>query len=354
MSLIEVMTCIRDGVLEDQIISAIPIAIPDFTILLRSHEINSVILLLSNELSRDATSLRRVVLFHDCDAGDLGEIRSLENALSKKKKNSEALERSILIIDINKLNLRNQKILIEEISNLIRSDHNSPMPSEQRKRLRFRNLILVTGTSGSPGITTVAANLAWNMAQSHTTSLIDRDPQRRNLALLFSGRGEEEFFSVSPHLIISRELSVREEADITIVDGGAMIDLIAARTDRRQPAREFIDLVDLAALTIFVAQPESAQLHEIERFIDQRRELSRYSPLLILLNKFFPSRDHRIFLKSLTRMNQQEPILIGHRDLGAIDRSKREALLLAQISSRSKIRRDLQALTVKALEILDI
>jgi hypothetical protein len=352
MSLIEVITCIRDGVLEDQIISAIPVAIPDCTILLRSHEINSAILLLSNELSRDGTSLRRVVLFHDCDAGDLGEIRSLQSALSKKK-NPEARERSLLIIDINNLNLRNQTILIEEISNLIRSDHNPQIPSEQRKLLAFRNLVLMTGTSGSPGITTVAANLAWNMAETHATSLIDRDPQRRDLALLFSGRGEEEFFSVSPNLIISRELPVREEADISIVDGGAMIDLIAARTDRRQPAREFIDLVDLAALTIFVAQPESAQLHEIERFINQREELSRFSPLLIFLNKFLPSRDHRIFFKSLTRMNPQEPVLIGHRDLGAIDRSKRETLPLAQISTRSKIRRDLQVLTAKALEILD-
>ena len=339
MSHIRIITFIKDGAYEDLIISALPVAIPNFTIALRTHRLESVQALIYQGSEIEL----RTVVFHDGDSAESRTLHSITNSSNCR------------IIDISTLDFSSHASLHNEISAQVRTEEAriAPRATLGSDRGMVRNQIVVTGSSGSPGITTVAANLAWELSSRFNVHACDADSRRCDLASFFGGRVGDGEMVISQRLRITSPNPPSEMSSaarlpspyLSVVDAGSAIDLVAARTDRRSSARTYLELVSRSSIVLVVAQPESTQIFEVERLIEQLRDSHQNRSVIIVLNKYLPSKAHRMIYQRLSSWSQPNSIVITHRDFQALDRAKNQSAMLGQVVPRSKLRRDFAGLS---------
>jgi len=322
MGTLSVITCMTDGQSEAAIISQLGDAIPESKVIFRHCDPYFVKEFLANTPPLSG----RIIIFHD----HLGAAPSEFAAVNT--------EHQLLLIDTNTLHLEKIGEVARSISQVVReSETNAPTRLALRREPK---LIMVTGSSGSPGITTIAANLAWQISLLDETYAIDQDPRRRDLLYLFHGRGQT-YLRLSAKLTLGETLPEKVSDEFLIVDAGCAPELRVAKTDRRSPGRTFIELLERAGVIIYVSQTERSQIKEFERFFGELEEI-RYPGLVIpILNKFALTKDHRLTLKELKGKSGGREVKTLGRDQESLDRAKSESLLVLQSSPRSKVSRAL-------------
>lgn len=221
--------------------------------------------------------------------------------------------------------------------------------SKRIERTKRKDLVLVTGTTGSPGISTIALNLANELSLEREVHLIDNDSKRKDLAFLLGGKRDEPTVRLNSRLSISQgELATTTR--LQIADGGAAPEIRQALSDRRAMARSFSDLLEMAARVIFVVQPENNTMFELERFLAAREsELFEAEPIF-LINKLGPSRRQLSIKRRLQARIGTHSVLIAPLDLKALELAKSQYSPLGDVAPRSKLRRCLQELASSIVE----
>ena len=335
MDPIAAITCFIDGEREDQLISAICRALPDIQISFRTSSPES----LSNFLRHQHNLQMRTIVFHD---------QPLE-VLS----HSSVESNQILFVDVETLDLSRVEDLSQVVARLTREQ--SPTQVSTRALTRSSNLILVTGSAGAPGTTTVAANLIWEISRKTPVVAIDTNPKRNDLAFLLTGRGSAKNFrggngieflsrqSLSPVMIGAQER-------LMIMEIGAALSIATSRSDRRREGRDFMDSINQASFILFITQPDRSHISDFHSFCQEILDYRFPGVVIPVLNKFVERKEHRLIAKEISQDPCGSEIVTIARDNQSVDRSREKSLPLGISSPRSRARRAISALAETLLE----
>ena len=328
-----VITCISDGDIEGALIAQLPDAIPGCQILFRESDPQSII----NFVGSITSDQGRLIIFHDCRLQELSAEKS------------SSADNPHLYIDVNKLDLRDSSALILEIGRKVRQSEVITLP--RRILQNHSNVVLVTGSHGAPGITSITANLAWQLSSGREVIAIDKNPIRQDLNYLFNARGQD-FSRVSARLTISKSLPANDFETLLIIDAGSAPQLRSAQSDRRHVGREFMELVERAGAIIFVTQPEKCHFNELSSFFSELQELGFRGWSSLILNKYLPCKEHRLFFQEIKSSVKSANLRAIPRDLPSFDRAKAASLLAMQISPRSKVRKAVDVLATDLIQAI--
>ena len=227
-------------------------------------------------------------------------------------------------------------------------------PIRKSAVLQERNLIVVTGTTGSPGTTTITLNLGSEASLLQQVELVDLHPNRRDLAFLLGAKRSSESVRLSERLYISGGLGSAELASNKskwrIVDAGPMPKLESAFSDRRAPVRDYVDLLERAERIVYLMTPENNHMFELESFLSSFDAGRIRAKPIFLLNQFGGSRRERSIQKRFSaRVGQHDSHTLPF-DREALDRAKSAYSALQDVVPRSKLRRSLGEVAKALLE----
>jgi hypothetical protein len=227
-------------------------------------------------------------------------------------------------------------------------------PIRKSAVLQERNLIVVTGTTGAPGTTTITLNLGSEASLLQQVELVDLHPNRRDLAFLLGAKRSSESVRLSERLYISGGLGSAELASNKskwrIVDAGPMPKLESAFSDRRAPVRDYVDLLERAERIVYLMTPENNHMFELESFLSSFDAGRIRAKPLFLLNQFGGSRRERSIQKRFSaRVGQHDSHTLPF-DREALDRAKSAYSALQDVVPRSKLRRSLGEVAKALLE----
>jgi hypothetical protein len=148
---------------------------------------------------------------------------------------------------------------------------------------RQRNIV-VTGTTGAPGRTTIALALARHFAQSSPVELLDADtssPCLRELVTM-NESSNIQVSTLDPALR-PRELAASDR--LRIIDLGALGRMSTEVTDRRWQANLRTNVMEKSATAFYAAPASEMGLKRISNFVAELPLLINKSNLVFLLNK---------------------------------------------------------------------
>lgn len=242
----------------------------------------------------------------------------------------------------------NASVEIERIVNRALREFDST-PAPRRSIQRQKNLIVVTGTTGAPGITTVTLNLGSELSQTKSVELIDLHPNRRDLAFLLGAKRSSESVRLSDRLSIAGGLS-DESQGFQIVDAGPLPKLESAFSDRRAPVRDFVDLLERAEIIIFLMTPDNNHMFELESFLASL-EAGRVSARpIFILNQMGSTRRERSIQKRFNARVGKYDSMVLPLDRDALDRAKSAYSALIDVAPRSKLRKSIGEVAGQLLE----
>ena len=217
-----------------------------------------------------------------------------------------------------------------------------------------KNLVVVTGTTGAPGTTTIALNLGSEASLSQRVELVDLHPNRRDLAFLLGAKRSSESVRLSDRLYISGGLGSGELASDKskwrIIDAGPMPKLESAFSDRRAPVRDYVDLLERAEQIVYLMTPENNHMFELESFLSSFDAGRIRAKPIFLLNQFGGTRRERSIQKRFSaRVGKHESHTLPF-DREALDRAKSAYSALQDVAPRSKLRRTLGEVAKALLE----
>jgi hypothetical protein len=242
----------------------------------------------------------------------------------------------------------NVSVEIERLVNRALRDFES-VPAPRRLIQRQRNLVVVTGTTGAPGVTTITLNLGHEISQSNSVEMIDFHPHRKDLAFLLGAKRSSESVRLSDRLSISGQLN-EESAALQIVDAGPLPDLESAFSDRRAPIKKYVDILERAETVVFLITPDNNHMFELESLLSSLDAGRVNARAIFILNQMASTRRERSIQKRFSaRVGKYESYTLPC-DREALDRSKSAYSALLDVAPRSKLRRSIGEVAVRLLE----
>ena len=211
----------------------------------------------------------------------------------------------------------------------------------------------VIGTSGSPGISSMAINIAADFSQRFATQIIDADQRNQDLHVLLGARREGRSgltSSLSLQTIASEEDRQSLEEDqsrISVLDIGETPKFHSEMfSDRRSDIRNSVDLLVQSQNLIYVLQPENRALFELDSFLNfAKQELSR-NRITFVFNKMGNSTRHKGILRSLKNQISDQPLFVVPRDYALFDRAQARFATLGEVGARTSAKRAISQLSI--------
>jgi Flp pilus assembly CpaE family ATPase len=123
------------------------------------------------------------------------------------------------------------------------------------------------------------------------------------------------------------------------VDLGPLIDLKSAISDRRKPAREFIEYLESARELVFVMQPDNNHMFELDNILELiESKRCRARPIFVLNQLSNSRRERSIFKRFTARVGKFECVQIPY-DRASMDLAKAQYCSLLDVAPRSKMRK---------------
>lgn len=213
---------------------------------------------------------------------------------------------------------------------------------------RMRGQISVTGSSASPGITTLTLNLADELSQFTAARLIDRDQTRQDLAFLLGARIEKGSSFITENLRIESEVS-RAFEGITLIDLGSSTSLERALSDRRKEVREFLTTIESSERLIYVTKPEPTLLPEIARFVECLKSKQITTPTTFVINQVGRTQRQRNAYKRINALLESFPCFTCEEDRTAVESARLNFSTLRSVAPRSRLRKTIGEIAQTAL-----
>jgi cellulose biosynthesis protein BcsQ len=219
--------------------------------------------------------------------------------------------------------------------------------------LKAPDWIAITGSSGSPGITTIALNVASELSTFRENLLIDADMRHQDLHIRLGARREGKT-TLTPSLTFTGIVSEDDHSLLEInknehclIDIGQMPvihdDLLI---DRRLDSRMALEVLLQSSRIVYVTQLNNRSLVELERFLRfVQRELCEVQ-LAVVLNKICNTDRQKSLYKSFKNQISDYPLFITPRDHSLIDRAEGRFAVLSEVGARSSLRKAVQELSI--------
>lgn len=254
---------------------------------------------------------------------------------------------NLILMELEDDEVRDSLEIKQQVSRLLRTL--DVAPGKSRKFQLNSELIVITGTSGAPGVTTLTMNLGYEISQKQKTTIIDAHPFRKDVSFLLGGKRVADRVHLSTNLVVSNEV---EPIDgfINLVDAGPALDFSNAFTDRRSEARLYLDLLESASQVIYLMAPENNHMYELESFlgvIDSGRIKGR--PRFLLNQMGNSSRERSIQKRFLARVGSRYAQSLPY-DRDSLNRAKAGYSALIDVTPRSKLRGSIRTLASSLFE----
>lgn len=325
------MTAIADAESEDRVIATL--VQDDFTLMQRCHSVTQ----LKNYLSSRADDQRLIIVTDEefgLSARDYSVLASEQRALLQLGF-GDFLESEVIKTRVNEA-LRRPEITIPP----------------KRQRQRREDFLTFTGSSGSPGISTVALNVASELSEYRGVELVDADPLRRDLHQRLGFQSSENIqltANFKVRSIESYDFTSSYSTDMKVIklfDLGAAPSLTELLTDRRKTAREFLEILEQSLHIVYVAQSESFSISELEKFRSLVDHSIPGTSVTYVLNKAGTSNRQRGVEKSFkARMSDNRTFCLP-REYPALDRAQGQYSTLMEVAPRSGLRKAIKELSI--------
>lgn len=211
----------------------------------------------------------------------------------------------------------------------------------------------VVGTSGSPGISTMAINIAAELSQNLPIRIVDADDRNQDLHILLGARREGRSTLTSSLSLmtlasdIDREHLEDDKSMISLIDIGQAPKFHSEIfTDRRANIRNVIDFIMQSHHLIYVVQPENRALVELDSFLKFAEQELSHHQITFLLNKMGNSTRHKGILRSLKNRIADQALFVVPRDNALFDRAQARYATLAEVGARTSARRAVAELSI--------
>ncbi len=285
---LEVITAISDAECEDFIAQLL--FSQGWNIIYRAIDFSS----LTQALASRAEVLRTVVIYRsDLPGGGPNSYESLSGP-------------ALTLICLDEIEINSHKVMT-----YIRSQLRLPllqMPALNQKIERIpeekvlekveRKVITVTGTTGAPGRTHLAFNLANYLSWQRGVQLIDADFRSPSLAYL-SGAAKSlgnrcQLLTMDAQFKPTNLPDLESKSrSIAVIDLGALLPLEEVLNDRRWQATLMHNILELSTSLIYVTKSSGIGLVRLERFISDFPILLRKIPIVYVLNQQTNTREDR-------------------------------------------------------------
>lgn len=180
----------------------------------------------------------------------------------------------------------------------------TPEPKPKRPKV-----IALSGTSGAPGRSCIAFNIASQLSVSGSVELVDADVRAPSLSY-FLGRSEISSQSLKLREIVGGaeqgKFEPTQNIDFTVVDLGALPPLGDVVNDRRWQATLINSVLEETTSLIYLCKSSGLSLIRLEAFISQFPILLRKIPIIYLLNQAGNSREDRALGKAFQTLTKGE------------------------------------------------
>ena len=211
----------------------------------------------------------------------------------------------------------------------------------------------VLGTSGSPGISSMAINIAADFAEKFPTQIIDADKRNQDLHVLLGARreGKSSLTSSLALRTIDSEDDYqtldRDESCVSVIDiGEAPKFHHEIFSDRRANIRESVDLIVQSRQLIYVLQPENRALIELETFLNFAENELSGNQVTFLLNKMGNSTRQKGIFRSLKNRLSNQALFVVPRDYALFDRAQARFATLGEVGARTPAKRAVSELSI--------
>ena len=182
-------------------------------------------------------------------------------------------------------------IAAQPLMTLIRERINTPqlippraLPSPQGTILK--RSVLITGTSGAPGRSTIALALAQEFSITREIELIDADLHSQSLEYLAGDKELNSKLHLSTLNLSTRSAALPEsEVPLRLVDIGALPPLADVLADRRWQGALFHNSLTESQCILYIAKSDGLGLLRLEKFIQELPLLTTNVPVLFILNQ---------------------------------------------------------------------
>ena len=328
---IAIVTALVDADNEDRIIAAL--VADGFTLVKRCHTVKQIMNCVT-EISSDV----RLLFITDEEFGLTP--REISALISEQRALLEVAPR--VSFSIEEIRQRAHEAVRKPVTPVL----NSRTPKLQE------NFLGITGSSGSPGITSIALNLASELSQKRTVQLVDADPHRRDLH-------QKVGMQVGATSILTTDLSISSidllnltsntietPSPILCIDIGKAPNMSEVMKDRRKPAREFLEIFEQCRRVVYVAQSENYSISELAGFREAMNEFSNNIKVTYVLNKIGSSNRQKVLEKSFRTRISDVPGFCLPRDHSALDRAQGQYSTLMEVAPRSSLRKAVRELSI--------
>lgn len=192
---------------------------------------------------------------------------------------------------------------------------NKPQISPALQSVQRFQKIIVTGTSGAPGKSTIAVNLALEAE----FSIYDLDFRNPSITYLL----ERNDLEISEKKLVEEKPREINSNENSIYDIGLLPSISEMVNDRRWQAVLLNSLFDTATNLIYVSKSNGLSLLRLEKFINDFPILLRKIPIVYVLNQAGNSREERAMERKFLKMVSGERSLVIPSDIRIANPSKR-------------------------------
>lgn len=245
---------------------------------------------------------------------------------------------NLISISISEFRYQKPEELQQYVARSLRSFDEEKMV--RKKAISRSDLVVITGTTGAPGITTVAINLGYEISRGADLTILDANHSRKDVAFLLGGKRGKSQLKLDKSLTIANEFDGIEKIENSMVaDIGSLSNLGVAFSDRRAQARTYIDLLESAGKIVFLMQPENNHMFELESFLEVIENQSIGGTTYFVMNKLGNTkRERSIYKRFQARVGNSFTSFLP-LDLESMDRSKSGYCALAEVAPRCRLRK---------------
>lgn len=213
-----------------------------------------------------------------------------------------------------------------------------------------------TGSTGSPGISTVAMNVAAEISLLEKTVLVDAAITRRDLAPRFGMKSRGEVVSLNPTLDlidlpeVDSRLDWGKDHEYICADLGVAPSISLSLSDRRVASRSYLRNLERCRFVVYIAAPETHAVDEMYRFAQDLQRNFPDTKAVYVLNKFNNSTRQQGIKKSfraaVKELNPNQEIFTIPLDYQVLDRTQARFATVLEVSPHSSLRKAIRAVSI--------
>ena len=178
-------------------------------------------------------------------------------------------------------------------------------PTKEKKQ----RVITLSGTSGSPGRSCIAFNIASQLSATASVELVDADFRAPALSYFLGRSGPANQTLKLRELrggVEQEKFIPTKSVEFSIIDLGALPPLGDVVNDRRWPGKFINSVLEETTSLIYLCNSSGLSLIRLEAFMSQFPILLRKIPIIYLLNQAGNSREDRAIGKAFQSLTKGE------------------------------------------------